>query len=282
MIPLYQRRKDAIQALSEVGVDAAALEADMLLEAVTGQPRSWLITQQDAELTPEQNATFQDFLKRRLQHEPMAYILGERDFYGRRFRVMPGVLIPRPDTETVIEVVQQLYPKGKGLKCFAEVGVGSGAIAVTLLAEWPGATAIATDISSEALGCAATNAEAHGMISRLTLKQASLLDGVAGPFDLVVSNPPYIPTFDIAELDKTVAAFEPHLALDGGVDGLDLYRKLIPQTLAVLRQGGWCVLEHGFDQAEAITAIFAAAGFEGMVSFKDLGGHNRVTAGQKG
>jgi len=279
---LHKLRQEAVEALKLMGIEAAALEVDMLLEAVTGQPRSWLITHLDSEITPPQQASFAGLLQRRLQHEPIAYILGERDFYGRRFNVVPGVLIPRPDTETVIAAVQQLYPKGQGLKQFAEVGVGSGAIAVTLLAEFPETTAIATDVSAVALDCATSNAEAHRVKSRLDLRQTSLLTDVSGPFDLVVSNPPYIPTDDIAGLDKTVVSFEPHLALDGGADGLVLYRQLIPQAYDVLKPDGWCVLEHGFNQAEAITAIFAAAGFKGMVSFKDLGGHHRVTVAQKG
>lgn len=281
MAPLKTIRIEAVQQLTAAGIEAAALEVDMMLEAIIRQPRAWIMTHGDFTLNDAQQAQFISYIERRKQYEPMAYILGEREFYGRTFKTVPGVLIPRPDTETVITAVQSLFAPD-ALETFAEVGVGTGAIAVTLLSEYPKATAMGTDISYQALACAEENAKRHHVASRLKLCEASLLEGVEGPLDLVVSNPPYIPTADIATLDKTVQLFEPHLALDGGDDGLVLYRQLVPQAYGLLKTGGWCVLEHGYNQAADLAAIFAAAGFKAVVSFKDLGNHIRVTAAQKG
>ena len=281
MVTLQALRTQAARQLADTGIENPLLDVDLMLERVLHQTRAWIITHNNSPVSENQIEQFNAMLARRVAHEPMAYILGEREFYGSTFAVGEGVLIPRPDTETLIEAVKSVIPDYTTVTKFAEVGVGSGIIAVTLLQHFPMAEAVGTDVSPEALAMAWQNAERHAVQSRLALQETSLLDGVKGPFDLVVSNPPYIPTADIAALDKTVQLFEPHLALDGGADGLVLYRALVPQAYAVLADGGWCVLEHGYNQADDIAAIFAAAGFKGVVSFKDLGGHVRVTAGKK-
>lgn len=282
MTRLSTLRLEAAQQLALQGFESPQFEVDLLLGHVLGRSRAWLLTHADDGLSVLQQQQWAACLARRLTHEPLAYIVGHQDFFGETFTVTPGVLIPRADSETVIMATQSLFPQPTALTHFAEIGVGSGALVVTLLRLFPEARALGTDVSPQALACTTQNATCHAVEERLSLHHTSLLTNITQSLDLVVSNPPYIPHQDIAGLDKTVRAFEPAVALDGGADGLDLYRGLIPQAMALLRPGGWCMLEHGYNQAPDVTALLAAGGFKGMVSFKDLGGHWRVTAAQKG
>lgn len=218
---------------------------------------------------------------RRLNSEPVARILGEREFYGRMFEISGDVLDPRSDTETLIDealaIVDRNRWQGRPLR-IADVGLGSGAILVTLLAELPLASGTGTDISPAALEVARRNAHAHGVGDRMTVVQADVLHGIGGPFDILVSNPPYIPSNDIADLAPDVRNFDPLEALDGGADGLSIYRRLYEQT-AGLEWPSHIVLEVGAGQATDVAEIFsegAGVNHSWNASFRDdLGGHTR-------
>ncbi len=202
----------------------------------------------------------------------MSRIIGAREFYGRRFRVTPAVLDPRPDTETLVEAaLKRMPPSARVL----DLGTGSGAIIVTLLAERSDATGLATDISSEALAVARENAAALGVAERLTFLEAPWFDGIGERFDLIVSNPPYIPRADIAALSADVRNFDPLLALVGGSDGLDPYRAIAAGAAARLKPGGTVAVEIGAGQADSVEGIFAASGFRQLGRHRDLGGHIR-------
>jgi release factor glutamine methyltransferase len=218
-------------------------------------------------------------------HEPVSRILGVRGFYGRTFRISPATLDPRPCTETVIEAALEIADR-EGWRerpiRILDVGTGSGALLVTLLAELPSATGIGTDISDGALAAARENARGLGVASRAAFLNRSILEGVDGTFDLLVSNPPYIPTGDIAALEPEVRDFDPAGALDGGVDGLDFYRALAA-GLAGRVPAGWALVEVGAGQAAAVESIFRGAADGDAAApeirlWKDLGQHTRCVA----
>jgi release factor glutamine methyltransferase len=211
-------------------------------------------------------------LARRVFGEPVSRILGVRNFFGRDFVVSPEVLDPRADTETLVEAALPLLGQGRIL----DLGAGSGAIIVTLLAERPEASGVAVDLSPGALAITADNARRHGVASRLSLLEGSWFSPVEGCFDLIVSNPPYIPAGDIEGLDREVRDFDPHLALAGGTDGLDAYRVLAGGAARFLSPSGALLLEIGAGQAAAITGLFVGEGWQLAGQFRDLGGHVRV------
>lgn len=254
------------------GSDTPTLDARLLLQAAAGLSREDLILGPDRPLTPAQRDRFESFIARRVQHEPVSRILGEREFYGRVFTVTPDTLDPRPDTETIIEAALALMPKAARL---LDLGTGTGAIAVTLLAERPDATGVATDLSPAALAVARENARRLGVAARLTLSEGSWFLPVAGAFDIILSNPPYIPAGDIAGLSPEVRNFDPSLALSGGTDGLDPYRIIAVGAAAHLAAGGHVLVEIGAGQAEDVAAIFVGHGFRPAGRHRDLGGHAR-------
>lgn len=217
---------------------------------------------------------------RRLAHEPVARILGRRDFYGRTFRVTPAVLDPRPDTETLVDLVLDIVRADRRLSravTIADIGVGSGAIIATLLAELPHARGIGTDVSAAALAVARQNGDALGVGARLDLIETDCLSGISAAIDIVVSNPPYIPTQDISALREDVKAFDPRLALDGGPDGLHIYRSIAAQALS-RPSVGWLCLEVGATQHAEVEALFEGAGAVARMQRTDLGGHIRAVA----
>ena len=252
--------------------DTPTLDARLLLQAAAGLSREDLILGPDRPLTPEQRGRFEGFIARRERHEPVSRILGEREFYGRVFRVTPDTLDPRPDTETMIDAALPLMPEGARL---LDLGTGTGAIALTLLAERPDAGAVATDLSPAALAVARENAIRLGVAARLSLAQGSWFAPVTGRFDLILSNPPYIPAGEIAGLGPEVRNFDPTLALSGGTDGLDPYRLIASGAAAHLGAGGHVLVEIGAGQADDIEAIFAREGFRPAGRHRDLGGHDR-------
>lgn len=251
--------------------ETARLDAEVLLAHALGASRSHMLLHLTRGETPEQ---FWALVERRLRHEPVAYIVGEQEFYGRAFRVSPAVLIPRGDSETTVAAALEAAPEAERL---LDCGVGSGALLMTLLAELRAATGVGIDRSPAALAIAAENADRLGLAARAELREADWTapgwaDGL-GRFDCVIANPPYVETD--AALDPDVREHEPAGALFAGADGLADYRVLIPQLAALLAPGGVALLEIGFSQAEAVAAIAAAAGFAAELR-RDLGGRPRA------
>lgn len=255
--------------------DTPTLDARLLLQAAAGLSREDLILGPDRPLTPEQSDLFERFIARRERNEPVSRILGQREFFGRVFRVTPATLDPRPDTETIIDAALPLIGKAARL---LDLGTGTGAIAITLLAERPDSTGVATDLSPAALEVAGENARALGVADRLALLQGSWFAPVSGRFDIILSNPPYIPAGEIAGLSPDVRNFDPSLALVGGTDGLDPYRIIASGAAAHLAAAGHVLVEIGAGQAEDVAAIFVGHGFRPAGRHRDLGGHERCLA----
>ena len=238
----------------------ARLDAELLLRDVLTWDRTTWLTRHDEPVAADTAIAFARLVERRAAREPVAYLRGWQEFYGRVFAVGPGVLIPRPETELVVEA---------GLAAIADldaprildIGTGSGCLAVTLAAERPRARVTATDVSSEALARARENAARFAVSARVVFIHAAGVGGHAGPFDLVVSNPPYVPEGDRAGLQPEVRRHEPAVALFAGVDGLDVVRAVMPSVRAVLRPGGTLAMEIGSGQADAVVAIVRRAGF---------------------
>ena len=232
-------------------------------------------------LTPQQRERFLASVERRLAREPVTRIIGKRGFWDIELAVARDVLDPRGDTETLVEAALQIFDaKPDRPLRVADLGCGSGAIICALLHQWPTATGIAVDLSPQACALTQINAQSCGVAGQLSVLQRSWAGGLPGPFDLVISNPPYVPSADIAQLAPEVRLWDPALALDGGRDGLDAYRALSRIVPASLSVGGWLVLEVGFDQAASVTAILTEAGFGSVQTFADLGGHTRTLAAQ--
>lgn len=248
---------DLVRAFTATGLDQPHADARYLLRGILALDDAALLRAPDAPLGAGAES-LSLAAARRLAHEPVSRILGTREFYGRAFEVTPDVLDPRPDTETLIDEVLAITGRrgwrDKPLR-LADIGLGSGAILVTLLAELPLAHGVGTDVSPAALACAQRNAARHGVASRFETVETSVLDNVAGPFDIVVSNPPYIPHQDIAGLDPDVRLYDPVLALDGGSDGLEIYRE-IARKINVLPSVSYVVLEVGIGQAEDVAGLF--------------------------
>lgn len=270
---VQQALRRATERLSIVS-DTARMDAELLMAHAMNAPRSTMLVAAVREKGPVPDA-FQNLVERRLANEPIAYILGTQEFFGRAFRVTPDVLIPRPDTEVVVEAALEASPNAERV---LDLGTGSGVILITCLLERPTARGVAIDLSQAALRIAENNAQRH----RLGRKQARFLcrdwrsaDWAhdLGQFDLVVANPPYVE--DHAELDVSVRDFEPAGALFAGPEGLDAYRVLIPQLPALLVLGGVAVLEIGYRQADAVAAIAADAGFAATLRH-DLAGRPRA------
>jgi release factor glutamine methyltransferase len=264
---------------AQAGIDSPRLEAQVLLGHVLGCDRVSLYTSFDKPLGGDELGALRALIKRRLAGEPVAYLVGEQEFWSLPFRVDRRVLIPRRDTETVIEVVLDQVADRAAPLAIAEIATGSGAIAVTLARELGAARVVATDISDDALAVAADNARRNEVADRIELRAGDLAAPLAGdpPYDVLVANLPYIPTAELETLSPEVRA-EPRGALDGGADGLDLIRRLVAAAPAQLRPGGLLVLEHALDQHDRVAALLAASGaFEPAAMRADLAGHPRVT-----
>ena len=236
--------------------------------------RAWLLAHPEAELTPPQAAAYQAMLERRARHEPMQYILGEQEFYGLRFRVTPAVLIPRPETEHLVEAVLERLPKHTPVR-IADVGTGSGAIAVALARKLPLAQIDALDLSQEALQIAQENGRVHEVDKRVRFILSDLLQAVrTEPYDCVVSNPPYVADSEV--LEPQVSAWEPREALYAGPSGLEVYRRLIPEAHRQLNPGGMLAVELGWGQADAVAALLDRTLWSAPQQVTDLQGIARV------
>lgn len=267
-------------ALGEAGIEEPRRTARSLVAAAAGIGAIRLIATPGARLGQEAAQRLEEFLRRRLASEPISRILGRREFYGRDFSLSPATLDPRPDTEVLIEAAKELIREegwGERPLRLIDIGTGTGAIAITMLAEFPKATAVATDISAEALETTRANARHLGVEDRLELVETRSLEGVEGPFDLLLSNPPYIPSTDIGGLDAEVRLFDPLAALDGGPDGLQVYRELGAGLQRVVPRG-WALFEVGADQASDVAQILSNQGLHDLRTWQDLGGHTRCVA----
>lgn len=267
--------------LKEAGIESPAIDARLMLEVAAGATRTEIITDPYRLLTAEQVQTLGSYLDRRIKREPVSHILGRKGFWKIMLNVTPHVLTPRPDTETVVEAALREWPEHEP-RTVLDLGVGSGAILLAILAERPAATGLGIDVSEEALAVARENAANLGLESRIALLRGDWTAGLGeATFDLVVSNPPYIPTGHIDTLEPEVRDHEPRLALDGGPDGLDAYRILAPEILRVLKPGGRFLVEIGHDQSADVEPLFAAAGGQEVATLKDLADRHRVVWGRK-
>ena len=260
----------ASRALQDMGIEDARREARLLLDHCAGTADG-----DSQPLPPDKVAELQAFIARRRNREPVSQILGQWEFWSLPFFVTSATLTPRPDTETLVQVALDLLPdRGAPLRLL-DLGTGSGCLLLALLHELPAARGLGIDRSPEALAVARRNAAALGLAGRAQFALGNWAEGLSGGFDLIVSNPPYIPQDEIPGLMPEVSRHEPLMALDGGRDGLDCYRQLAPQIAALLAPGGLALLEVGQGQAEPAAAILAAAGLEPVGVRADLGGRKR-------
>jgi release factor glutamine methyltransferase len=275
--------RDAAVALAAAGIDNVRFEARLLLAHAAGLSAEQLIAR-GAEPAPVAVAErLRELAARRILREPMAYIVGEREFWGLPFKVSPAVLVPRPDSETLIEAALALMPDRQRPWRIVDLGLGSGCLLLTLLREYPAARGVGLELSEEALAVAQANAEALEVAARARLvsgdwRQPDWQQRLGGPFDLLVSNPPYIEAAAIEQLMPEVARFEPRVALDGGPDGLAAYHAIASAAPALVAPGGRVLVEAGEGQALEISRIFAAVGLAMEGLWKDLAGIDRVVS----
>jgi len=278
---LVKAWKAAGERLKAARIDQPAIDARLMLEAAAGVTRMDILTDPHRQLTVEQARAFDDYLSRREAREPISHILGRKGFWKIMLSVTRDVLTPRPDTETVVEIALAAFPETAAFHIL-DLGVGSGAILLAILAERPGAKGLGVDVSEEALAVARENAANLDLDTRCALLRGDWTAGLAeASYDLVVANPPYIPTNDIETLEPEVRDHEPRLALDGGPDGLDAYRQLAPEILRVLKPGGVFAVEIGHDQSNDVETLFRAAGGFNVTTVKDLADRDRVVTGVK-
>jgi release factor glutamine methyltransferase len=246
---------DAADRLGEAGVESARLDARILLARAMRISREQLIAA-DRQPSAEEAAAFQAMIDRRAAREPLAYITGRKEFWSLDLKVGPGVLVPRPDTETLVETALSLFPDRSAPLAIADLGTGSGAILIAALKEFPQARGVGYERSPDALGYARSNLEAHGLTARAQILGDDWSGVPVAGFDLVLSNPPYIPTAEIDALEPEVRLYEPRAALDGGPDGLDSYRSLAGILPRLLRPGANALLELGQGQFGAAEPLF--------------------------
>jgi len=273
--------------LSKKGIPNPRLESELLLAHILEFDRVRLYLNYDMTLSSSELARFRGFIERRVKGEPLPYITGYQEFWSFRFKVNPSVLIPRPETEILVEHALRLIDlEGWQIPRILEVGTGCGAVAISIAKSAPSAKILATEISWEAIALAKENAIAQNVASRVCLVQGDLLSFATsrggGVFDLVLSNPPYVRKDDIENLQSEIRDFEPRKALDGGIDGLDFYRSLLISVPLHLGQGGWLILEIGADQgADILDLTGQIGGFKHTRIIPDYAGRNRALVAQK-
>jgi release factor glutamine methyltransferase len=279
-------RRALMAEFIRAGLDQPEADARVLLQFALGLERAKLVSAADRPLAASEREALAGLAARRLRREPVAYIVGEREFWGLRLRVGPDVLIPRPDTETVVAAALAAIDGTVGRDAtirIADLGTGSGALLLALLSELPQAFGVGTDLSRGALALARANAASLGLARRAAFLACDFAKGLGGGFDLVVSNPPYVATAEIATLAPDVRDYEPAAALDGGRDGLAAYRALAAQCPRLLAEQGRLVVEIGSGQAEAVTALFDGRGLRlSSSAYPDLAGIARALVLQCG
>jgi release factor glutamine methyltransferase len=270
--------KEAVLLMKAAGVDTPVLDARLIVQHALGISWDTLYLKDDQPLSDDEKARLESQLERRAAHEPVSRIVGRRHFWTLDLAVSPDTLDPRADTESLIETVVAAIPERSSALRILDLGTGTGAILLALLAEYPNATGLGVDLSEGALATARVNAESHGLSKRAAFAAGCWTDGLTGPFDVIASNPPYIDSGDLAGLSPEVREHDPALALDGGPDGLDAYRAIIPAIPALLGTGGFAVLEVGAGQAESVTQIALEHGLAPAGRRTDLGGIERALA----
>lgn len=269
------------QYFKEKGIESPRLDAEVLLGHILGRERIYLYVHFDEPLEPAELARYREAIKQRVQRIPVAYIIGEKEFMGLTFKVTEDTLVPRPDTEILVQAaIERLRASGEEAPRFADIGTGTGAICLSVLHFLPQATADTVDISPAARAVAEENAAALEVASRVTFHTGDLLTPLAGSYDAILSNPPYIPDDDIAALAPEVRLKEPRTALAGGKDGLDFYRRLTADAPALLKDGGFLAVEVGIHQAAPVAAL-AAPSFSRTEILKDYAGIERVVIAWK-
>lgn len=266
------------QALS-VAAESPRLDARLLLATAIDCNASDILMQVERSISAAQSARYRDYIKRRCEGEPVSRILGQREFWSLPFSLSNETLDPRPDSETVIETVLKLVGDDKSNShSVLDLGTGTGCLLLSLLQEWPSATGLGVDVSKDAIGTAYANSKALGMERRACWMVGDWLNAVAGTFDVIVSNPPYIRAGDMCALQTEVRVYDPKKALDGGLDGLEHYRKIIPDLGRILAPGGVVVLEIGFDQEQDVRLLLSSARLTRIESHRDLGGQVRCVS----
>ncbi len=273
-------RRTLTAQFKHAGLESPALDAKLLIMAAANWSAADLILKSDEGLPQGVHQAIEAFAVRRLAGEPIDHILGYRDFYGRRFHISKDVLSPRQDTETLVDIVLRCIAKVK-TPLILDLGTGSGAIIISVLAERLDAIGHAVDMSSAALAIARINAERHDVSGRLTLLRGDWLKPVTRRFDVIVSNPPYITDAAMTALPREVTGFDPDLSLRGGADGLEAYRVITSGAARHLTPGGWLVLEIGYDQGVSVSHMLREQSYEAVEIGQDLAGHNRVVFGRK-
>ncbi len=267
------------EKLRQAGIESADTDARLLISHALGIDRAGLIANGERALNAEEMNAIDALGERRLKHEPVARIFSTKEFWSLSLNIGDAVLVPRPETETVVEAALDFVVRG-GLRRetlrILDIGTGSGALLLALLSELPNALGTGTDISAPALDIARANAERHNFASRCTFVECDIATGLPGPFDLIVSNPPYIAHGDIATLPQEVRGYDPALALDGGADGLNGYRAIANEGRRLLAPGGRLIVELGAGQEPAVCALFTNAGLMVGATRKDLAGIRRA------
>lgn len=264
------------ESLGAASIPSPERESSLLLRHVLECDAAFLYAHPDDRLGAMESILFKAVIKRRSAHEPYQYIVGRQEFFGLDFEVTPDVLIPRPETEILVEDVIREFSDRDAFR-FCDIGVGSGCIAISVLANLPQANAVGVDISDAALSIAARNAERHGVTGRLKLERSNLFEAfTGGVFDVIVSNPPYVPESELESLQQEVKSFEPRLALSGGTDGLDIVRKLVQEAPNHLRTSGILFMEIGWDQSARVKDLFDLTIWESVDFMPDLQGIPRI------
>jgi release factor glutamine methyltransferase len=263
----------------ESSSETPMLDARVILAHVLGKDPVYVMTERDVVLPRAHEWVYRDAIERRKKGTPIAYITGMKEFMGMDFRVSLSVLIPRADTEVLVEKSIEILKSRKEAKVL-DLCCGSGAIGLSIAKFIDGAHVVLVDISKEAIGVSKENAVMHGLDERVDFVVSDLFEGISGSFDLIASNPPYISGKDMEKLPKDVADFEPHGALYGGEDGLDFYRKITENAISRLNSGGVLIFEIGYDQGDEVMDIMKRNGFKGIQLLRDLSGRPRVVFGE--
>ncbi len=263
------------KCLTDAGVPDAALDAWYLLQMVCKIERSYYYVHGEEDITQDAQKEYEIAVQKRAEHIPLQYIIGEQEFMGLRFKVNSNVLIPRQDTETLVEQVLKIVKPGMKV---LDLCTGSGCVLISVLKNAPELTGMGSDISKTALLVAKENAKLHEVDAEWV--RSDLFDNITETFDVIMANPPYIPTGEILSLMPEVRDFEPENALDGGADGLDFYRKIAGQVKDYLNPGGYVYMEIGYDQGEAVFELMRNAGFTEVEVIKDLARNDRVVKGK--